>query len=119
MINKIIGAIWILIGLIGLIKPLYIHNMFKKKAGKRKFKLFIALVFIFGSIIVELFFKYNNVFWRIATAIVFLAALKGFWWVNKKAGEKITGYLSQVPLVYFRIIALIFIAVGFIFFKIL
>jgi len=56
MINDIVGIFWMLIGLIGIVKPVFIHNFFRKKTGKRQFKLIIVVILLLGSVFFELFF---------------------------------------------------------------
>ncbi|MDP8261493.1 MAG: hypothetical protein P9M01_04035 [Candidatus Kappaea frigidicola] len=119
MINDIVGIFWMLIGLIGIVKPVFIHNFFRKKTGKRQFKLIIVVILLLGSVFFELFFISESILLRVLVVIGFVAVVRGILMLNKKAGEKISNYLSHVPFFYFRLIAIVFFVIGFIFLKIL
>jgi uncharacterized protein YjeT (DUF2065 family) len=119
IISDIIGIIWILIGVIGLIKPVFIRNFLNKKTRMRKFKLFILFAFILISFFMELFFRFDKLITRIVIAVGFIFILKLILMLNKKVSEKIAEYLLKVPRIYLRLIALIFLVMGIVFFKIL
>ncbi len=106
-------------GLLGFVKPLYIHNFFKKKTGKHQFKLMFAAVLILSGFFLELFFSLESMWLRIAAVIGFIVLLKGSLVLNKKAGKKISDYLSKLPIFYFRLIAAVFFIVGFVFWNFL
>ena len=117
--NNIIGIFWMLIGLIGIIKPVFIHNFFRKKTGKRQFKLIIAVILLLGSVFLELFFISESILLRVLVVIGFVAVVRGILMLNKKTGEKVSNYLSKLPIFYFRLIAIVFFIIGFVFLKIL
>jgi uncharacterized protein YjeT (DUF2065 family) len=119
IIRDIIGIIWILIGVIGLIKPVFIRNFLNKKTRMRKFKFFILFAFILISFFLELFFRFDQLIIRIVIAVGFIFILKLILMLNKKVSEKIAEYLLKVPCIYLRLIALIFLVMGIVFFKIL
>jgi uncharacterized protein YjeT (DUF2065 family) len=119
IINDIIGIIWILIGAVGLIKPVFIQNFLKKKTGKRKFKLFILFAFILISFFLELFFRFDQLILRILVAAGFILILKLILMLNRKASVKIAEYLLSIPRIYLRLIALVFLITGIVFLKFL
>ena len=119
MINDIVGIFWMLIGLIGIIKPVFIHNFFRKKTGKRQFKLIIVVILLLGSVFFELFFISESILLRVLVVIGFVAVVRGILMLNKKTGEKVSNYLSKLPIFYFRLIAIVFFIIGFVFLKIL
>ena len=119
MINTIIGIFWMLIGSMGIIKPVFIRNFFKKKTHKRQFKIIIAVVLLLGSFFFEMFFLSELIWIKLLVVIGFIALIKGFLMLNKKAGEKISNYLSVLTLIVFRLIAIVFFVIGFIFWQVL
>jgi uncharacterized protein YjeT (DUF2065 family) len=106
-------------GLIGVIKPIFIHNFFKKKTRKRQLKIVIIAVLLSGSFFLELFFLFEPIWLKFLVAIGFIVLIKGLLMLNKKAGEKLSNYLSGLPLIVFRLIAVVFFIIGFIFWKVL
>ena len=119
MITKLIGLLWILIGLWWLIRPQAIQGFFKKKVRKRRFKLFISFLVLFGSFALGLFFKADTLWLKVLVVVGFIAIFKIFLSVSQKASNKLYDYLSKIPQKYFRIFACLIIILGIIFLKVL
>ena len=112
MIANIVGSIWIILGLLWLIKPGILRNRLKKKMN-RKIKWavygFIALLALtlIGSII-----KAPGILLKIIGFIGIIIVIKGILLVTSKTSEKMLDWWAKRPLMFFRVWALFIFAVG-------
>lgn len=119
MISKIAGIFWMAMGIIGFIHPKFIQDLFKKKAKKKNFKLFISFLLFFGSFALSLFFRFEGIMFKILIIIGFVALFKMFLIINSTISNKVNKYLVKINKNYYRIFAIIIIVAGFILFKFL
>jgi hypothetical protein len=112
MLTYIIGWLLIVVGLFWLIRPKSLKNFFSKKVKRRRLKIIIVFIFIVGSFSLDLFFRVAGLWLKLIVIVGFLIVFNLFLRLTSKAQGKISDYLSKVPVIYYRLFALVFVGLG-------
>ena len=112
MLTKILGVIWILLGVLWLIKPEMLKKRLKKKMNRKIKWIVFGFVVMFGFIMIGSVFKTPGVLPKIIGIIGMILVIKGIILVTSKTSDRIFGWLEDRPLKIFRIWALVFLAIG-------
>ena len=112
MLSRILGTIWIILGLLWLIKPEGLKNRLKKKLNRRMRKVVFGFILVFGFLMIGSVFKVPGILPKIVGIIGMLIAIKAIILLMSKASEKIFDWWAERPIMYFRICALIILAIG-------
>ncbi|MGB2661779.1 MAG: hypothetical protein WBD04_05295 [Candidatus Omnitrophota bacterium] len=112
MLAKILGAIWIILGLLWLIKPEILKNRLKKKINRRMRRVVYGFLLVFGFLMIGSAFKVPGVLPKIIGIIGMIIAIKAIIMIMSKASEKMFDWWAERPLIYFRIWALVILAIG-------
>jgi hypothetical protein len=112
MLSKILGAIWIVLGLLWLIKPEGLKNRLKKKLNRRMRKVVLGFILVFGFLMIGSVFKVPGLFPKIIGIIGMLIAIKAIILLMSKASEKLFDWWAEKPLIYFRVWALVILGIG-------
>ena len=109
---KILGIIWILAGIIWLIRPDILKNRLKRKMSRRiRFTVYLFLI-AFGILMVGSVMKAPGFFAKVVGIIGIVVAVKGTLLLLSKASDKLWTWWAGQPLMIFRIQALVMITVG-------
>ena len=114
---KLLGIIWIILGLLWLLKPDLLKNRLKRKIGRRiKWTVYGFLV-AFGCLIVGGALKMPGLWAKAAGIIGAVLVIKGILLFSSKTSDRLWQWWAERPLLYFRAQALFILAVGIILFK--
>ena len=112
MLSKIIGILWILLGVLWLIKPGMLKNRLTRKMN-RKMRFFVyGLIIIFAGLILGIMFKTPGMPVKIAGIVAIMVLIRFTLLITAKASGKVGEWLAAKPIMIFRIWAGIILATG-------
>jgi len=111
-VARIIGVIWVILGLLWLIKPEALKNRLKRKIGRRMKWTIYGFLIVFGVIIMGSVLKSPGVPAKVVGIIGAILAIKGILLFFSKASDGLWQWWAGRPLIYFRLQALLILAVG-------
>ena len=112
MLSKILGAVWIVLGVVWLIKPEILKNRLKRKMTRRMRWVVYGFILMFGFLIVGSVLKVPGILSKVVGIIGMIIAIKAIILITSKTSEKLFDWWAERPLKYFRIWALFIIAIG-------
>ncbi len=112
MLLKILGALWILFGLLWLIFPNMLKNRLKKKLSRKIRRVVFAFLIVFGLVLAGSVLKVQGILPKIIGIIGLVLAIKGFMLITSKTSEKFFDWLATRSIIYFRIMALVILGIG-------
>ena len=112
MLAKILGAIWIVMGLVWMLKPEILKNRLKRKMGRKLRWLIYGFIFMFGLLIIGSVIRAQGLLPKIVGIIGVFIIVKAILLFTSRASEKILGWWSEKPAIFFRIWALFIFVTG-------
>ncbi|MBL7071677.1 MAG: hypothetical protein ISS26_05870 [Candidatus Omnitrophica bacterium] len=109
---KILGIIWTILGLLWLFKPEILKNRLKRKVGRRMKWIVYGFLIVFGFLIVASVLKAPGLPAKLAGMIGAVIAVKGMLLLFSKTSDRLWQWWADMPLIYFRLQALIVLAIG-------
>ena len=112
MFSKIVGTISIITGLLWLLRPEALKNRLKKKMN-RKLKLTVyVFIIIFGFLLIGSVLGARGILPKIVGIIGMVITIKGILLITSKTSEKMSEWVANKPLQFFRIWALAVLTIG-------
>jgi hypothetical protein len=112
MLAKIIGTIWILLGLLWVVRPEGLRRRLARKMS-RKFRFIIyGFILIFGLMTIGSVLRAHGVIAKLVGIIGIVITIKAILLLTSKTSSKLIEWLAEKPVKYFRIIAGIMIGFG-------
>lgn len=112
MFSKVISIIWVIVGIIWLIRPSALQLTLRKKSYKQVRGLLFSISFLIGGYLILLAVKLQGIYSKILVILGLIVLAKGLFFVKSKASEKLFDALGKVPIYVFRIFAGIFTLLG-------
>lgn len=112
MLAKIIGWVWVIIGILFLIKPNFLKAKLQKKGIKKIKKLLFGIAIVFGIFLIAASGKIQGFVSIIIMILGIIAIIKGVILLKAKFAEELLDWVSRQPILFFRIIALVYITIG-------
>ena len=113
MITKILGTIWVLLGIVWFLKPEMLKNRLKKKMNKKMRRIILAFCIVFGVMMTGNIFKLAGIVPKIIGIVGIFITIKAIMLITSKTSEKFFDWWGERPIQVFRILALIFLGLGF------
>lgn len=104
---KIAGIIWILLGILWLIKPQLLRKRLIKKTGRKMRWAVYGFIIVFVFSLLGMVFKAQWLWLKIAGIAGILFAVKAILGLLAKASGKVAGFWEEKPLNFFRIWGLV------------
>jgi len=112
MIAKIIGLIWIVWGILILIKPEILRKKLQTKGSKKlKKNLFLLTLFLSITLIMASF-KASGLLPKILLVLGIMGIFKAFIFLKSKASDKLIAFASSLSLTVYRVGGALYIAIG-------
>lgn len=112
MLVKIIGWFWILTGTLFLLKPAILKTKLQKKGAKKVKKILFGVAIVLGFSLITASLKMQGMLSKVIMIAGIVAIIKGTLFLKTKLIEKLLSWLSGQPLIIFRVIAAVYIALG-------
>lgn len=109
---KILGIIWVVLGVLWLIKPEALKNRLKRKVNRKMRWTIYGFLIVFGILMVGSVIKIPGFLPKVVGVIGAILVIKGILLFFSKASDKLWAWWAERPLFYFRIQALIILAIG-------
>ncbi|MBU0549507.1 MAG: hypothetical protein KKH80_02220 [Candidatus Omnitrophica bacterium] len=114
MLAKISAYFLIAIGIIFFIKPQMLKNRLQKTAFKKIKRYIFALAIFLGSVFITAASKSQGAASGLLMILGIVAVFKGFFFLKSKGAQKITEYFAGRPIIFFRLAAAVYLALGLI-----
>lgn len=112
MLSTVLGIISIITGALWLYKPEGLRNRLTKKMN-RKLKLIVyGFVIVFGFMIVGSVLGASGFLPKVVGIIGLVIAIKGIFLITTKTSEKMSDWLADKPLSFYRIWASVVLVIG-------
>lgn len=112
MLIKILGWLWLIMGLVFLLKPEMMRNRFKKMGLKRLKKIAMWLSLFLGLLIVKATWGIPGLLAKIVMILGIVAIIKSIYLFKAKAADKMIQVILDKPVEFFRACAIGYIIVG-------
>ena len=116
MFAKILGTIWILLGIIWTIKPQMLRRRLIKKMNRKMKWAVYGFILVFMSSLLGVVIKAQGFWLKIAALTAIFFVIKGIFSVIAKTSDKISGFWTEQPLAFFRIWGLVVFISGLLLF---
>ena len=112
MFAKILGTIWIILGLLWLVKPEMLKNRLKRKMNRRIRRIVFGFILTFGLLLIGSIIKVHGFLSKIIGLVGMIITIKAILLLISKTSEKIFDWWAGRPLLFFRIWALSILLIG-------
>ncbi len=112
MLAKILGIIWIVLGLLWIARPRILKNRLQKKMDRKLRRVVFGFVLVFGFLMIGSVITAEGLLPKIIGLIGIIITIKAILLFTSKASEKIINWLAGKPLIFFRIWAVFILAIG-------
>jgi len=103
MLSKVIGLIWLIMGIIWLFKPGSLKSRLTRKMSRKLKWVTFGFMFLFGILILGSVFKTPGILPKIVGLAGLIITVKGILFLTAKTSEKLTAWWKEKPLFIFRI----------------
>ena len=112
MFIKIIAWIWIILGVLFLIKPDFLKKRLQKKGAKKLKKTLFVISLALAITLIVVAFKYQGILPKVLVVLGILGIIKAFLFLKAKSAEKLIEWSAKQPLVLFRVGGGIYLVIG-------
>ena len=112
MLLKILGILWIISGIFWTIKPQTLKNRLKKKMSRKLRWIIYSFMLLFGLLVIGGVIRTPGMLPKIVGIAGIFITIKAILLLTSKTSEKMIGWWSERPLLFFRICALSILALG-------
>ena len=109
---KLLGSLWILLGLLWLLKPEALRNRLKKKMSRKIRWIAYGFIVMFGLSLAGGIVRAQGFLPKIIGLIGIIVTIKGILLLMSKTSEKISSWWAEKPIIFFRMWALFILAAG-------
>jgi len=114
MLTKIMGTIWVILGILWTAKPDILKNRVKKKISRRIKWVVLGFVFVFGFSLAGGIMRAPGLILKIIALAALIAAIKFILFASSASSEKIWAWWQERSLIFFRIAGAFVLAAGLI-----
>ena len=109
---KILGIIWVILGILWLARPEALKSRLKRKMSRRIRLTIYGLLIVLGILMMGTAIKAQGFLPKIAGIVGALLVIKAVFLLLSKASEKLWSWWAEQPVLIFRLQAAFIIAVG-------
>lgn len=111
---KILGIIWLVLGILWLAKPQALKNRLKRKISRKMKWTVYSFLLAFGVLMIGSVIKTRGFLPKIIAILGVLLVIKAIFLFLSKASEKLWAWWADQPVPFFRLQALFITIVGII-----
>lgn len=112
MIAKIIGLIWVIWGVIVLVKPEALRKKLQIKGSKKLKKSLFLLILFFSFTLIIAALKADGILFKVLIVLGLLGLFKAFIFLKSKVSDKLIELSSKLSLAIYRAAGAIYIVIG-------
>jgi len=112
MLVKIVGTIWIIMGIIALIWPGYLQKRLGRQSVRKVKKYLFALAVILGVLLIAAAWGHPGWWPKVLVILGIIAIIKGLFFLKGQAAEKMLEWFGRQSLGFFRFAAIVYIILG-------
>ncbi len=112
MFAKILGWVWVIMGVIFLIKPQLLKNRLQKKGIKKIRKYLFCVALALSSMILSIAWNSEGILAKIVFIFGLIGIFKSMFFLKEKTSENLVQWLSIQPIKFFSIGAALQICFG-------
>lgn len=109
---KILGIIWIILGILWAVKPAILRDRLKRKMSRKIKWAVYGFLLAFGILITGSVMKIPGILAKIVGLVGVILIIKTIVLMLSKTSEKLWEWWLSQPLIIFRLQALCFVVVG-------
>ena len=112
MIANILGTIWVVLGLLWIIKPRMLKNRLVKKMNRKVRWVVYGFVLMLVFSLLGVVIKAQGLFLKLGGLVGIFIVVKGILLLKSKASEKISNLWAGKSLLFFRVWGIVVLASG-------
>ncbi len=112
MLNKILGILFLLLGILFFLKPHLFLRWIQRKAHKRLKVLLFGILFSLGGGLLKIGFSQPGWPAKVLMFVGLILLIKGIFILKAKAFQHILEISSRIPIKVYRISSLLYILLG-------
>ena len=112
MMAKILGIIWIALGLLWSAKPQLLRNRLTRKMNRKMRWTVYGFMLMFIFLLIGSIIKAQGLLPKVVGLIGIIIVIKGIRLITAKTSEKMSGWWAKRPLGFFRVWGLIILVAG-------
>ncbi len=112
MFSNILGAIWVILGLIWLIKPQVLRNRLQRKMTRRMRWIVLGFILTFVVLMIGSVIKAPGLLYKVVGIVGIVIVIKSVLFMTSKASGKMADWLANRPVIFFRAWGLVILIIG-------
>jgi len=112
MFSKILGVIWIILGVLWLVKPEILKNRLKRKMNRKLRWIIYGFILMFGLLLIGAVLKAEGVLPKVIGLIGIVITVKAAFLFMSRTSEKMITWLAERSLLFFRTWAIFILVTG-------
>jgi len=112
MLAKILGILWIGLGLLWLLKPAALKNRLQRKMNRKMRFVVYGFILVFGFLMIGSVIKTPGLLSKAIGVIGMIVAIRAIMLITSKTSEKVFEWWGNRPLGFYRIWALCMLIIG-------
>lgn len=118
MLSKIVGIIWLMLGVFWLIKPGSLKARLGRKMSKKVKRIVYGFVLLFAFLMVGSVMKVPGILAKILGIIGMVMAIKAIMLITSKTSETVSSWWVDKPIIVFRVWAGCLVVMGILMLKV-
>jgi len=112
MYAKILGLIWMLLGVLWVLKPGTLKNRFQRKLTRKIKFIVYGSVLVFGFFLIASIVKIDGIYGKIIGIAGLLISIKVIMLITSKTTEMMFEWISNRSLLFFRVWGAVLLGMG-------
>ena len=112
MLAKLLGWVWIILGVIFLIKPQMLRNRLQKKGIRKIRKYLFAGALALSSMILSIAWNAEGILAKIVFVFGLVGIFKSMFFLKEKTSQKLIEWIAKQPIKFFSVWAIAQICFG-------
>ncbi len=112
MFAKILGIIWVILGVLWLVKPEALKMRMKKKMTRKTRRIVLAFILGFCFLLIGSIMKIPGVLSKVIGIAGLIMIVRMILKFTSKASEKALDWLLNRPALFYKIFAIVIIIIG-------
>ena len=112
MLSRILGVLWIILGLWWLLRPQTLKKRLQRKFSRKLKRVVFGFILVFGFLMIGSALKAPGILSKVIVIIGMILAIKAIMLITGKTSDKVFAWWADKPLYFFRAWALFVLTTG-------